>query len=418
MKVELNQKDGLVRELKVEVPAERVNTEINQKLTDFRKKADIKGFRKGKVPMSMIKSLYGEEARAMVADELIKSTIGTAAREKDLRVAATPKLTYLDFNEAGDLLYTAEVEVFPEMAEVTYEGLEVPEARVDVTDSDVDEIAEFYRERFSETRPVTRDVKDGDIVVVDLLKKEDPRGIMEQEKFEGVEIDLSKPQTIAEFKQQLPGMKAGDEKDIRVEYAEDYPDEKFAGANITYHAVVKEVKEKIKPPFDDSLARRSGQAETALELKLKIRKELEQEKLQQEKNKQRGELIHQVSEKNKLPIPEGLVEEYLDSMVEDYKKQFPDADPKEMRGQYRENAETSIRWNLLFHRLAEQEKLEVSQSDVEEWTKGFAESNNVSPEQAREVLARSGRADSIKESILEQKVLDFLSDRAKKVEPR
>ena len=418
MKVEVNEKEGLVRELKVEVPAEKVNSEINQKLTDFRKKADLKGFRKGKVPMPMIKSLYGEEARAMVADELIKSTIGSAAREKDLRVAATPKLTHLDFTEVGDLVYTAEVEVFPEMQDVTYEGLEVQEAKPEVSDKDVDEIAEFYRERFSETRPVTREAKDSDLIVVDMEKKDDPKGIMEQDKFEGVEIDLSKGQTIKEFKEQLPGLKTGEEKDVRVEYAEDYPEERFAGASITYHVIVKEVKEKILPDFDDALAKRSGQAETALELKMKIRKELEQEKMQQEKNKQRGELIHQLSEKNKLPIPDGLVEEYLDSMVEDYKKQFPDADPADMRKQYRDNAETSIRWNLLFHRLAEQEGLEVSQSDVEEWIKGFAQSNNVSAEQAKEVLARSGRSDSIKESILEQKVLDFLADRAKKVEPK
>lgn len=418
VKVELTERDTLVRQLDIEVPAEKVEAEMNTKFVDFRKRADLKGFRKGKVPMDMIKSLYGNEVRMMVADELVKSTLSEAMRDKELRVAATPKLTKLDFNDAGDLIFSAEVEVFPELAPVTFDGLKIEKPSSPVEDKQVNEIAEFYRERFAETRPVTREAKDGDIVKVDLEKLDDPKGIMEQDKFEGVEIDLSKNQTVKEFREQLPGMKEGETKEITVTYDEDYPDERFKGASISYTTTVKEVKEKILPEFDDALAKRTGQAETALELKMKIRKELEQEREDVQKNRLRGEAIAQLCEKNPIPIPEGLVEEYLESMFEDYKQKFENAEKAEFEKEYRDNAVNSLRWNLLYHRLAEQEKIEVSSEDTENWINSFAQANNITPQQAKEGLAKAGRSGSIRESILEQKVLDFLLDKAEITEKK
>ena len=412
MKIDLNEKDGLVRQLVVEIEAEKVQAEINQKLTDFRKRADIKGFRKGKVPMNMIKSLYGDEVKAMVADELVKATLSEAVREKDLRVAATPTLTALDYTDDGGLGYTAELEVFPELGPVGFEGLEISEDAIKVEDKEVDDIAEFYRSRFADVNEVDREARGDDLLVIDLNKVNDPAGLMEQEAFEGVEVDLSREMTVKEFKEQLPGMKAGEEKEITVVYPDDYPEEKFAGNSIKYNAVVKQVKERVLPPFDDALAKRSGQAETALELKLKIRKELETEKADAEKNKVRGSLIAQLCEKNNILVPDGLVDEYLTSMVADYKKQVPDADEKEIREQYRDNAANSIRWNLLYHRLAEQEKIEVLAADTDVWINRFAEANNVSPEQASQALAQSGRSGNMREAILEQKVLDFLAEKA------
>jgi trigger factor len=416
VKVALTEKDTLVRQLDIEIPADKVTSEMNEKFADFRKKADIKGFRRGKVPMTMIKSLYSEEVRAMVADELVKSTLSDAMREKDLRVAATPKLVKLDFNEAGDLVYSAEVEVFPPMEPVTFDGLSVEKAKSEVADKDVNEIAEFYRQRFSDLRPVNREIQVNDMVTVDLQKLDDPKGIMTQDTFEGVEIDLAKEMTVKEFREGLPGLKAGESKEIKVSYADDYPDERFKGASISYTATVKEVKERILPEFDDALAKRSGQAETALELKLKIRKELQQERDDVQKNRLRGEVIAQLCEKNPIPIPEGLIEEYLESMFEDYKKKFEKVDEKEFKTEYRENAVNSLRWNLLYHRLAEQEKIEVSPEDTENWINSFAQANGIPAEQAKQALAKSGRGNSVRESILEQKTLDFLLEKAKVTE--
>lgn len=417
VKIELKKTEELVRELVIEVPAERVGSEMDKKFADYRKKADIKGFRRGKVPMNMIKSLYGDEVRAMVADELVKSTLNEAVREKELRPAGTPSLTEIDFNEAGDLVYTVKLEIFPEPEEISLTNLKVSNEDPVVADEEVNEISELYRQRFAETRVVGREVKEDDIVVCDLAKKSDPRKVIDQDRFEAVEIDLSKGVTVKEFRDNLPGMKAGDRRDIEVTYADDYPEEKFRGARIVYDCTVKEVKEKLLPEFDDALAKRTQQAETALELKLKIRKDLEQEKQDVIRNKQRGELIRMLCEENPVPVPDGLVEEYLDAMVKDYKTKFPDADEQEIRSGYRDNSINTIRWNLLYHQLAEQEKIEVSPADTENWIKGFAAANDMDVERAKLVLSKSGRVGNVRESILEQKVLDFLASKATPVEP-
>jgi trigger factor len=413
VKVEVKEGEGLQRKLTVVVPADTVKSETDRQLADFRKKAALKGFRRGKAPMNMIKALYGDEVQAMVADELIKSSYPEAIKEAKLRIASPPNVTDLDYDDEGGLTYTAEVEVFPEMAAVNFDGLKLVTSQVEVTDAEVDEIAEYYRIRFSGLKDVAREARDKDVLVLDLEKLDDPREIMKESTFSDVEIDLGKELTVKEFKESLPGMKAGEEKEIEVKYAEDYSDARFAGATIKYKCRVKTVNERILPAFDDALAKRSGQAETALELRLKIRDELAQEKREVERNGRKREVIKQLCQQNEIPIPEAMIDDYLNAALKDVRERFPDASEEEVRKDYREPGINSIRWNILFHRLSEQEKIEVLPSDTEKWISGFAEANKITVEQAKEALTKSQRADNLRESILEGKVLDFLINKAR-----
>ena len=125
MKVEVKTGEGLVRELSVVVPAERVQTEMDKKFVEVQQKAEIKGFRKGKVPMNMIKNMFTNEVKADVVDDLIKETLPEAVKEHDLKVATRPTLTEFDFNEDGGFHYTAQVEVFPEVGTIAYAGIKI-----------------------------------------------------------------------------------------------------------------------------------------------------------------------------------------------------------------------------------------------------------------------------------------------------
>ncbi len=413
MKFEVKEGEGLLRKIIIEIPAETVKAETEKQLTEFRKEASLKGFRKGKAPMNMIQSLYGEEVQALVADELVKESYPVAISDAKLRIASRPMVTEMNFTPEGGLLYTAEVEVFPEIGDIKYEGLKLTPKQVEVSDADVDEIAGFYRTRFSDLNEVDRAIQENDVAVVDLDKLDDPSGIMEDDRFENVEIDLGKDMTVKEFREILPGTKVGEEKEVEVKYDKDYQDKRFAGTSIKYKCKVKAVKERVLPEFDDALAKRSGQAETALELKIKIRKELTQEKEDVEKNNLRREVIEQLTKINEIPIPEAMIKDYLDEAVKEAAEKQPDTPEDEIRKNYREPGINSMRWNILFHRLSEQEKIEVLPSDTEERISRFAEGNNVSVDQAKEALAKSGRADNLRESILEEKVLDFLIEKAR-----
>lgn len=414
MKVEVKAGDGLKRQVLVELPAEKVNAELDSQYREKRKNTTLKGFRKGKAPLETIRSLFKDEVKIAAADNLIKMTYNEAVREAKLKVATPPSVSALDFTDEGGLIYTAEIEIFPDLGTVKFDGLKVTPQEVKVTDKDVDEIVDLYRQQHSDLKEVDRAAGEKDVILADLKKLEDPKKIMKEDIFEGVEIDLAKPQTVREFKVGLTGLKVGEEKEIEVTYADDYTDPRFAGASIKYLAKITGVKERLLPEFNDGLAKQTGMAETALEFRLKIRKQLEKERKDVERNRLKQETIKQLIEKNEFDIPESMLTEYLDAAVQDVKKQYPDANEEEVRQSYQEPGKSQMRWNFLYHELAEQEKIEVLPTDTENWINGFAQSNNVTPEQAKQLLAQDNRSRNLIESLLEEKVLDFLLGKASK----
>ncbi|UCD64288.1 MAG: trigger factor [Candidatus Zixiibacteriota bacterium] len=412
MKVEVKQLEDLVRELSVEVPSETVNDKIDGKLKDIQRNASIKGFRKGKAPMNMIKSMYGEQAKIDAAEDIIKATYPQAVREKTLQVASYPTVTDFSFTDDGGFAYKAKVEVFPEVGKVDYADLKLEADEIEVKDEEVDEVIEALRKRHSELREVTREAGGTDVVSLDIEVVSDPGKVLKTDRFPDSEVDLGNKLTVKEFKEQIPGMKAGDVKEIDVTYADDYPDETFAGAKLTYRCHVKAVKERILPILSDQFARTVGEGETLLELRMKVRKELERRKTDDRNRMFKGQIIQQVCDKNQVPIPRAMLSEYLDNVVKNFKGRHSDVNEEELRKNYEPIGATNIRWNMLMHHLAKQESIEVLPSDTENLINRFAENYKMTPEQAREALQKSGNIADMRESILEDKVIDFLVSRA------
>lgn len=415
MKVNLETKEDLLRELSVEVPAEKVNELVEQKLVEKKKHAEFKGFRKGKAPMDMVKKAYEAEIRYNAAEEILKSTYPEAVKQENLKVASFPQVTKLDYNEEGDLLYTAQVEVFPEIDNVEFDGLELSENKIEVTDEEVESVVENLQKRAATIREVNRPVGDKDVVVVDIDKLEDPGNVVKSDKFENSEVDLGNKLTIKEFKEALPGMSKGDSKEIDVQYADDYPDKTFAGAKLKYKCTIKEVKEQILPELNDAFAKQSGMAETMLELKLKIRENIQAQKEEEQNRSIKSQVIDHVCLKNSIMVPKALVSEYVENVLKDFKEQYKDQkiDEEEIKKSYEPVGQTAIRWNMLMYRLAENEKIEVTPADIEDLVNKFAKNYNITPDQAKQSLQQSGQIANIRESILEDKVVDFIKSKAK-----
>jgi trigger factor len=407
--------EGLARTLSIKIPAEKVQSEMDQRFEEIRKDVTLKGFRKGKAPMNVIKSQYGDQVKADIVEKLVQNSLNDAVREKDLHVASRPTVTAMDFTDDGGFAYTVELEVVPEVDKVNYDGLELQEEEIKVEDSEVDEMVEHYRKQYSNLRPLDREAREGDIVVADLKKIADPKNALPSDDFPDSQIDLGNPVTVREFKEQLPGLKAGDEKEIEVVYDEDYSDPAFAGARITYLVKVKSVNERILPEVNDEFARATGHAETALELRLKIRQGLLHQKEEEQRRRYRREIVDQLCRLNDFPVPQGALEEYLEGVVEDYKKQGMQFDEKEVKERYRPIGIKTMRWDLLWRKLAEQENIQVSTEDTENWIKGFAAYNGMEVDKAREMLERSGKSQQVRDSVHEDKVLGFLIEKAKKV---
>jgi trigger factor len=276
------------------------------------------------------------------------------------------------------------------------------------------------RKRAAEIRTVEREVQENDLVTLDIEVISDPGKVLNTDSFKDSEVDLSNKLTVKEFRETLPGLKAGDVKEIEVKYDKDYPDEVFAGAEMKYKCAVKAVKERILPALNDEFAKSTGQSETALELKLKIREQLTQQKTDERNRGYKSQVIQQMCDKNQVTLPKAMVQEYLDNVVENFKKQYGqsgDIKDEDVRKNYQPMAETNIRWNMLLHQLAQQEKIEVLPSDTENLINRFAENYKTTPEKAREALQQSGNIADLRESILEDKVIDFLVSKAKVEKP-
>lgn len=411
MTVSLKEVDELVRELSVTIPADKVNEQMEQKFVEVQKDAELKGYRKGKAPIDMIRTIYGERIKADVAEELVNISLSEAMAQHKLRIATRPNLQTASF-ENGGFQYVATVELFPEIGTISLDGLTYPNIEVEATDQEVNEMVDTIRRRGADIRTVTRPATQSDMIVADLHKTSDPDNVLKTDAFPDTTIDLESPMTVKEFKEQLVGVKAGDEKNVDVTY-DNTGDSALTGHKIGYRIVVKEVKERILPNLDDGFAKQTGLAETALELKLKVRENILAHKKEDLKKKQKNELARQLVTSNAFPVPPSYLNGYLNAVIEDIKQQQGTVNEAELRDSYKEIALNTLRWEMLFHHIAEQEKIEVLPSDTEKVIQGFAERYQVTRDEAAQALAKSGKVDSIKDSILEGKVFDLIFSKAR-----
>ena len=415
MKSEIKLSDGLSREIEVEVDTSTVDAAFSNAYKKYIKNSKLKGFRPGKAPLNIIKSTYGDAIKEDVLEELVKNSYPEAIKEQDLKVASYPDVSGYELKEGTPLKYTAKVEVIPEIENINFDGLILPEDDIEVRDSEVDAVVEFLRKKHADIRPVERAVEKEDVIKIDIKKTADEDKVLEADKFDDVEIDLSSDLTVGEFKEHLPGLNLGEEKEVEVKYPADYNNKMLAGKSIKYLCKVKEVKERILPELTDAFAARVDEnLATMLELKLKVREDLEkQKKFDQEKWKS-NETQRQFLEKNQIDVPDSMVEHYLDNMMEEFKKQKQEID-ENSREQYRPTAVNGIRWSLLTNKIMADEKIEVLPEDTEKWIKRFADNYNMDMEKAKEVLSSSGRIQEIRNSILDEKIIEFLLSKVKHI---
>jgi trigger factor len=410
--IEVVEKDGLKRELNIEIPPDIVDRTFARIYETYRKKASIKGFRPGKAPMSIIRSKFKKEITAELIDELVEKYYNEAVSEKKLEVVGHPVLAGVDVDEGKPFKFTIGVEVMPQIDSVDYENLTIDKSEPDVPDKDVDGVLEKLRQAASELRTVDRVACESDVLICDVEVKGNDTEPSKNGLYKNQEIDLAGDSTDSEFREGLVGAARDETRQIGVAYPENYQNPRFAGKAVNFQVTVREIKEKVPPLLNDDFARQTGQAETLLELRLNIRKQLEATAKADLAKANRKVLIGQVVDQNAIDVPESMLESYINGVVEDYKQNAAKFDEKEIRSEYGPIGIRAIRWYLLFHRLAEQERIEVSTEDTENWIEQFAENYRIDIPKAKEVLAKTGKSGEIKDGILEGKVLDFLMSKA------
>jgi trigger factor len=223
---------------------------------------------------------------------------------------------------------------------------------------------------------------------------------------------------LTEFYRGFLGAKTGEEKEIEAIYPKDYFEKSLAGKVVRYKAKIKEIKEKILPEINDDFAKSLGEYKNLGELKDKIKQDLEKQAQQDTERDLHGQVIKQVVEKNSFEVPESLLKLYLDSVMEDFKRTYKKVDEEKIRENYRELGLSHIRWEFILHEIAKIEKIEVAKEDKDKWIENFARANSLELKKAKEYLAQSKKIKDVDETILENKVIEFILSHSQVKEER
>ena len=415
---------GLKHEFTVVVAPSDIERQIQDRLTEIGRSVRLPGFRPGKAPIAVLKKRYGPSVLGEVVERAVNDSSSAAIRERNLRPALQPKIEIVSFNEGKDLEYKLAVEVLPEIAPIDFAAIQLERWKPDVADKEIDEALERIAKQQRKSETVEREAKTGDIVAIDF------KGTVEGLAFPGGSaenymLELGSGRFIPGFEDQLAGSKAGEARAVAVTFPADYGNAELAGKAAEFAVTIREVRGMVPQAIDESLASAVGM-ENLEELRKAVRERVEREYAAVSRRKLKRELLDILAEKQKFPVPEGMLQIEFDQLwreVEAERKRATEAgepDPEgggndeELKAEYRTLAERRVRLGLLLNEVGRANNIAVAPEEV---NRAAVERARSFPGQEREVLDlyrnNPQALDSLRAPILEEKVVDFIFEMAK-----
>ncbi|MEA1050271.1 trigger factor [Lamprobacter modestohalophilus] len=314
MQVSVETGDGLTRRLKVELPAEDIEQEIEKRLQNIARSARMPGFRPGKVPLRVLRQRYGDSMRLEVFGERVEASFPQAIAESELRPAGRPEIEPDLDQTVGRYAYVAEFEVIPEVTLTSLEGRTLARPQVEVTDTDVEETIERLRQQRKRWEAVERASETGDRLTVDFDGQVDGEAF-EGGQGEGIQIEIGAGRFIPGFEDQLVGASAGDERSIDVTFPEDYPKSSLAGKPAQFKVRVKTVEAPNLPEVDAEFVAEFGVDDGDLErFRADVRANLERERSERVKARIKNQVMDLLLEANPIMVPSALVANEIESL--------------------------------------------------------------------------------------------------------
>jgi trigger factor len=420
LSVEIVEVSGCRRNLVVEVPADVVEAEVQRLARQYAARARIPGFRPGKVPLGIVLSRFGAELRNDATQDLIHRYWRSAVEEHELHPLTEPTVEQLEGSAGTPMKFTVSFEILPRIDAHDYRGATATVAPAPVEEAEVDRALDELRERHAEYVPVEdREIRDGDhaTLTVDGEFEGGEKPVHE----EGVVCIVGSPRTNQAFSENLIGAKVGEERAFEVSYPGDYHRKRYAGKKVRYRARVDEIKEKVLPQLSDDFAKDIGEAESLADLRVAVRKQLEQEAEAAADRKAKETVIDTIVRRHSFDLPESLVHEELQHhasrIAEGLARQGIDVnqvalDWKKMFEQERPAAEAAVRRTLVLDAIARQEHIEATEADVEQELGQIAEGARKSPAAIRAQLEKNKRFQGFKDHLRRKKALDFVLSNA------
>jgi trigger factor len=423
--------DSRVR-LDVEIAPAAVEKTLTRVASELGRDMKIPGFRKGKVPPQVVLQRLGRE---QVLSEAVQHGIPDwyeeAVNSAGVAVVGHPKVDLGGLPEKGEpLSFTVEVAVRPKAKLGEYRGVEAPRREAEVEDAKVDEVLEQERERNATLEPVEREARKGDFLVIDYT------GFIDGEPFQGGEgrgqtIELGSGRLIPGFEDQLIGAKPGEDRELSVKFPDDYGAEELAGKEATFHATVKEVREKRVPELDDEFALQAGGFDTLDELREDVARRLREADERRIEDEFREAVVDAIVAGAKIDVPHDVVHGKAHDLWHqmEHRLRRSGIDPaqylaisgkseEDMLKEAEPDAEKSLRREAVLAAIVEAESIEPTDDDVVEFLGGSQpglDEKKLRKDLAR--LEREGRLALIREDVAMRKAVDLVVESAKPIEP-
>jgi trigger factor len=412
------------KKITIEIAPDAVSKEMDKALADVGKKAKIPGFRPGKAPKNIVEKHYGDDVRSEVMHRLISESYMQALRENTLNPVDLPTIDDVSpLTKGSPLSFSATVEVRPDIELGTYDGIEVKEQDLAVTDEELKETIDRLREMYAQLEVVEgRPLENNDTAIIDF------EGFREGKPIDGAKasdymLTLGSDSLIPGFEEQLVGMKREETREIKVTFPTDYNNKDLAGKDATFTIALKEIKKKVLPELNEEFAKTLGDYKTLDELKDSVKKDLEARKRSEQSSSQREEILSKLVEAHTFDVPPGMVSRELQSLARQQAQRMArrgaDAtklfDIAKFTEENKPLAEKRVKGMLLLDVIADKEKVEVSDQEVTAALNVMARSSGQTVDAIKKYYdSLEGGLDNLRSSLIQEKTLGVLLSRAKK----
>lgn len=423
MQVKIEDQGSVKKKLSFEIPKEQVVKELNKAYNELKQQANIKGFRKGKIPRSVLEKRFSKEVHADVAPRLIQDSFMEAIREHDLKVVGSPQMDPPELTPDQAYSFEVFVEVRPELADIDFQGIALKKNKYEVTEEDLQSQIRMIQKTMAKKEPVKeeRPVRETDFVLIDYEGFLNGEAYEKTPKIENYVMGIGQGILPEAFSEKLIGTIPVQELEAEVSYDEDFHDENLKGKTIVYKITLKEIQEEILPEANDDLVKDLGKFETLDELKASIRENLEKGYAQRIKHEMSEQVFQHLLNKVEFEIPEAMIDGELNGIIAEAEQAYAQNNTsleeaglsKEiLRTQYRDVAEKQARRHVILDKVISQENLELSDEELEKSFQEMAKGMNASVDAVKNFFKMDSRQlEYYTHTQLEKKAVDLIIEK-------
>lgn len=423
MQVSVETTQGLERRLTITVPAEKIDTEVKNRLRDLSKRQRIDGFRPGKAPVSIIKKRYGQAVLQEVASEQMQRHFYEAIVEHKLTPAGAPVFAPGALTEGSDLEFAATFEVYPEVEVKNLDKIEVTKPVVEITEDDLSKMLDTLRKQHAKWEAKDGVAAEADRVVIDFT------GSIDGEEFEGgkatnFSLELGQGRMIPGFEDGIVGKKAGEQVTVNVTFPEEYHAENLKGKAASFAVTVNAVEQQVLPELNDEFATLFGLAEASVDaLKAEVRKNMERELAQTLKGRVKDQVIKGLLANNEVDVPKALIEGEVDVLRRQAMQRFGNnVDPKQLpelpASLFEEQAKDRVKVGLLLGEVIKTSELKVDDSKVQQLIETIASAYEDPQEVVQYYNSNKELLQSMRNVALEEQAVEVILASAKVTEQK